>query len=564
MSPLSVPSYDRSDITFVTMVTTLLKPLLLTTLVLSVAFAAEEAASDVIKLTKDNFDDVIAKEKLVLVKFFAPWCGHCQAMAEDFKSAATELKGQAVLGDVDATVEEELAKKYNVDGFPTLKVFADGKELTDYNGGRDKASMIKFIQRATLPSYIEIADKAAYGKFVADNKAKNLLVAAELDDATMATFKKATFSLRDVMPDAVEFAYAASASSLDVKGAKKGEVYLLRLNSDGSHQALKYEGDDPIDKFVKAAALPVFQEFTQENAELYTELSIPLVVGFYKNCDGVECKALEKVARAKSDSGKLAFAWVNSETLESFQEYVGLKDAKVPICAYAFESDARFVLPENFDFSEAALVSWVDDLIAGKLKAARKSQPVPQQQDDAVFTVVGDSFADEVVNSDKDVFIAQVAEWCGHCAALKPIMKKVAEELAKAGVDHVRIAQMDATENDAPDGFKAKGFPTVHYFPAGGEGVSYEGERTSKGIIDWLKEKTTKKFEFDTDSLGEDPKPEEPAEGEGEGEGEGEDGEGEGEDDEGLDDEEGEGDDLDDDTDGEYDGEDEEEEKEDL
>lgn len=496
--------------------------------IFSLAFAAAEEASDVVKLTKDNFDDIIGKEKLVFVKFFAPWCGHCQAMAEDFKSAATELKGTAVLGDVDATVEEELAKKYNIEGFPTLKVFADGEVLTDYNGGRDKESMIKFINRATLPSYTEIADKASYEKFVSDNKEKNMLVAADLGEAPMAVFKKATFSLRDVMPDAIEFAYATSADSIAIDGFQKGDIYLLRLEADGTHRPMKYdsESEDPIEKFVKAAALPVFQEFTQENAELYTELSIPLVVGFFKDCTGEQCKTLSNVAHAKADNGKVAFAWVNSETLESFQEYVGLKDAKVPICAYSFESDVRHILPEGFELSEKALSSWVDDLIAGKLTPARKTQPIPETQDDAVYTVVGDSWSDAVENSGKDVFIAQVAEWCGHCAALKPILKKVAEELQKAGVTHVRIAQMDATENDAPPEYKARGFPTVHFFAANSDkGVEYDGDRSSKGIIDWIKEKTSKKFEFDTDSLGEDPKPEEPEEdGDFEGQEEGADG----------------------------------------
>lgn len=480
---------------------------------LSVALAAAEEASDVIKLTKDNFDDVIAKEKLVMVKFFAPWCGHCQAMAEDFKSAATELKGKAVLADVDATVEEELAKKYNIDGFPTLKVFADGEVLTDYNGGRDKESMIKFINRATLPSYTDVADKAAYEKFLADNKEKNLLVAADLDESSMALFKKATFSLRDVMPDAIEFAYATDASAITVDGFKKGDIYLLRLESDGTHRPIKYDTSsaEPIDKFVKTAALPAFQEFTQENAELYTELSIPLVVGFYKDCESEQCKTLGNVARTKVDSGKVAFAWVNNVTLDSFQEYVGLKDAEVPICAYTFESDVRHVLPEGFQFSEKALSAWIDDLIAGKLVPARKSQEIPETQEGPIYQVVGDSWEAEVEKSGKDVFIAQVAEWCGHCAALKPIMKKVAEELEKAGISHVRIALMDATENDAPQEYKARGFPTVHFFPANsGKGMEFAGDRSSKGIIDWIKENTSKKFEFDTDSLGEDPKPEEP------------------------------------------------------
>lgn len=478
----------------------------------TVALFSVISASDVVTLTKDNFEETIAKEKLVFVKFFAPWCGHCKAMAEDFKSAAAELKGQAVLADVDATVEEDLAKKYNIQGFPTLKVFADGEELTDYNGGRDKESMIKFIQRATLPPYTEVADQAEYDKFVADNKGKNLVVAAELDANALAKFKKATFALRDIMPDAVEFAHASSPDAVKIDGIAKGDIYLLRAEKDGGLKEMKYDesADESIEAFVKKSALPTFQELTQSNAELYTEMTHPLVIGFYDDCTGEECKTLEKVAEANAGAENIAFAWVNKKTLESFMEYVGLKDAKTKIFAYSFTDDARFMLPEGFEFSESSLTSWINDLKAGKIEQTRKSQPVPETQDSPVHTIVGDSWADDVENANKDVFVAQVAEWCGHCKALKPVLKKVAEELSKAGVGHVRIAQMDATENDAPSQYKARGFPTVHFFPAGkGEGVEYDGDRSSKGIIDWIKEHTTTKFEFDTDSLGEDPKPEE-------------------------------------------------------
>lgn len=485
--------------------------------------------SDVVKLTKDNFDAVIAKEKLVFIKFFAPWCGHCQSMAEDFKSVATELKGKAVLADVDATVEEELAKKYNIDGFPTLKLFSNGEELTDYNGGRDKESMIKFIQRATLPAFEEVEDAAAYKKFKSENKDKNLLVGVELEGTELAKFKKATFALRDVMPDSINFAVAKTTSAVDIKGAAKGDVYLLRFEADGTYREIKYDaaGEATIEKFVKSSALPVYQEFTQENAELYTELSMPLVVGFFKDCEDKQCKALETIAKKRKDNGKVAFAWVNSVTLASFQEYVGLKDAAVPICAYAFESDARFVLPEDFSYSEAALESWVDELIAGKIKPARKSEAIPEKNEGPVYTVVGDSWADIVEDKETDVLVAQVAEWCGHCNKLKPIYKKVAEELQKAGINHIKLTLMEATENDAPDAYKAKGFPTMHFFPAGEEqkGIDFDADRSSKAIIEWLQNKTTKKFEFDTDALGEDPEPEED-EGEGaeDEEGEGEDG----------------------------------------
>lgn len=511
----------------------------LAALAVVVAAVCVAAAADVVTLTKSNFDETIAKEKLVLVKFFAPWCGHCKAMAEDFKSAATELKGQAVLADVDATIEEDLAKKYNIQGFPTLKVFADGQELTDYNGGRDKESMVKFVQRATLAPYTEVAKPDDYNKFVAAHTGKNFLVGVGLGDTALAAFKKATFALRDIMPDTIEFAHAADNAALEKKidGVATGDIYLLVSDGEkGEVKPVKYnaETSDSIEAFVKKAALPVFQELTQSNAEMYTEIPHPLVLGFFDDCTGDECQTLEKIAHASSDVSNLAFAWVNQKTLESFVEYVGLKDAEIKICAYSFADDARYLLPEGFKMSEENLAKWVADLKDGKVDQARKSQAIPETQDGPTYTVVGDSWATEVAGAGKDVFIVQVAEWCGHCNAFKPILSKVAEELSKAGVDHVRIALMDSTENDAPAEYKAKGFPTVHFFPAGkGEGVEYDGERTSKGVIDWIKERTTKKFEFDTDSLGEDPKPEEPEDQEGESEDE----EGEPEDDDDMDDE---------------------------
>lgn len=471
------------------------------------------SADDVLKLTKDNFDDVIAREPLVFIKFFAPWCGHCKSMAEDFKNAATEMKGKAVLADVDATTEEELARKYNIEGFPTLKLFSDGVELTDYNGARDKDSMIKFIERATLPPFHSAADADAYKKILADSSDKHILVSAGLEGQALSLFKKATFAVRDVMPDAFEFIVADDASAVDIESFSKGDVYMLRHEADGSRRTIKYdeEAGDSIEKFVKTAALPVFQEFTQENAELYTELSMPLVVGFYKNCEDKQCKVLETVARKKPDNGKAVFAWVDSLELVSFQDYVGLKDAKVPICAYSFEHDARYLLPADFEFSEENLEAWVDDLIAGKIKPAIKSEAIPEENDGPVYVVVGDSWKDIVEDKTKDVMIAQVAEWCGHCAKLKPVYKKVATELQKAGIDHVKLAMMEATENDAPEDYKARGFPTIHFFKAGEEqtGTEFDGDRSSKGIIEWIQNHTSKQFEFDTSSLGEDPEPEE-------------------------------------------------------
>ena len=93
---------------------------------------------DVVVVKERNFTDVIENNEYVMVEFYAPWCGHCQSLAPEYAAAATELKGDGVvLAKIDATVENELAHQYSVQGFPTILFFVDGEHKL-YTGGRTK------------------------------------------------------------------------------------------------------------------------------------------------------------------------------------------------------------------------------------------------------------------------------------------------------------------------------------------------------------------------------------------------------------------------------------------
>jgi len=127
--------------------------------------------SDVVELTEQTFQaKVLDSEELWIVAFTAPWCGHCKNLIPQFESASADLKGKAKLGNVDATVHGELAQKFNVNGYPTIKVFPGGKksgEAEDYEGGRSASDFVtfgeeEFLKNAPPPEVIQAINASAF------------------------------------------------------------------------------------------------------------------------------------------------------------------------------------------------------------------------------------------------------------------------------------------------------------------------------------------------------------------------------------------------------------------
>lgn len=143
-----------------------------------------DASSAVIDLIPDNFDRVVLKSgKPALVEFFAPWCGHCKTLAPTYEELAQKFafaEDRLSIAKVDADEHKALGRRFDVQGFPTLKWF-DGKsdKPEEYNGGRDIDSLASFITEKTgvkpkakkpLPSQVQQLDDQSFKREIGGDK----------------------------------------------------------------------------------------------------------------------------------------------------------------------------------------------------------------------------------------------------------------------------------------------------------------------------------------------------------------------------------------------------------
>ncbi|MDR0790872.1 MAG: thioredoxin [Bacteroidales bacterium] len=98
-------------------------------------------------VTDATFDNVVAQSKLVVLDFWAQWCGPCRQIAPIIEELATEYEGKVTIGKVDVDDNNEITGRFGVRNIPTVIFIVDGQIVDKLVGVQPKKTFVETIEK---------------------------------------------------------------------------------------------------------------------------------------------------------------------------------------------------------------------------------------------------------------------------------------------------------------------------------------------------------------------------------------------------------------------------------
>lgn len=462
--------------------------------------------SAVAELTTENFDSFMEEHDFVLMMFYAPWCGHCKKIKPAYEEAAEQLKEMHAAGEIDekhavvprlakldATEHGDIASRFGVSGYPTLKIFRKGNP-SDYKGGREAHELVETIMKESGPASKPFETVNAAKKLTTKtrgNNAKSLLVGCFADEGD--DYEKFSAIANQFREDWIEVYHTTDDAVKAGINCKNGDMFLVHDINFRS----KFEPE----RFPVISAEDVTNNKTPllgaHLADTRTALYGPgkpqiIIVGhidfsfkYQKAAQQIRSKILPVANKLKS---KYTFATLNEDDFADDVKRFGLEDSSEDLNIVILDGKKAYPFECEDGLNAEVLTEVIEDYESGNLKRHLKSAKPPKKNNGPVKVVVSTQFDKIVMDKKKDVLIEFYAPWCGHCKALEPVFKKLGKNRASEG--DLTIAKFDAIANDVPDDrFDVTGFPTLYYVNKANKIEKYEGGRELKDFYKFLDEK---------------------------------------------------------------------------
>jgi len=442
---------------------------------LSFSLVSSDTPPSFIELTLHNFDSTVRTSPNTFVLFFAPWCAKCSTfIEEEYNTIVSSFDStQYTFGKVNIEEEQYLASLHSVNTFPSIKLYRQHTTGEGYDGEFKADKIIYWLKRKTVsPSQL-------------------LSTQTEIDDFFNQRGTKILAKVKEGGKAMRHWLRATAAPQLD-------EYYIghILIETDPEGITLYKPNEDPIiftDTILKTKILKWVDEVGPNLCAVLTEPiwtksqadSIPLLIIMVNSLDDTEVIDIARqIALKYKNQVRTTYS-----TIMDMAENLGASGQVTPTALIIQWPSTITVFNEELEqFHLETGMNFVNQTLEGKYESFKKSEPIPETNDEPVKVIVRKSFDQMVKDPTKNVFVEFYAPRCAYCATFEPIWKELAGLYKN---DNVMIAKFNADANFPPSELNVQKFPTLIFFPTyNKDGIRYEGERNLLALKEFIQTNT--------------------------------------------------------------------------
>lgn len=285
----------------------------------------------VLELDESNFDSAISSFDYLLVDFYAPWCGHCKRLSPELDTAAPILAGlkePIVLAKINADKYRRLADKYEIDGYPTLKIFMHGVP-TDYYGPRKSDLLVRFLKKFVAPDISILEKDTAVNDFIeAAGTNFPIYIGFGMEETIISNLaikykKKAWFAVAKDISDNIMEKY-----DFDKVPA------LVSIHPTYNERSVFYGPfeEEFLDEFIKQHLLPLCMPVNYDTLKTVKDDERKIVLTILRDENDDKSKDLIKLLKAAASANRdFIFGYVGSNQWPAFVDTFGFsRSTKLP------------------------------------------------------------------------------------------------------------------------------------------------------------------------------------------------------------------------------------------
>nr|VDD01116.1 unnamed protein product [Brassica oleracea] len=433
----------------------------------SEAETVSKAQRIVLELTGDNAKRVVDGNEFVLVLGYAPWCARSADLMPRFSEAATGLKeiGSPVLmAKIDGDRYGKVASELEIKGFPTLLLFVNGTSQP-YTGGFSAEDIVIWVQKKTGSSIITVNTLDEAQRFLNKYHTFALGLFHKLEGSEYNEFVKAAKSDNEI-----QFVETSDndVAKLLFPHLKTNTVFIGLVKTEAERYTV-YDGPYKMEKlleFLGNNKFPLITRLTESNTVWVYSSPVKLQVMIFSKADVFQnlAQSLEDLARKFKSKLMLIYVDITNENLAMpFLTLFGIDHAnKTVVAAFDNNLNSKYLLES--DPSPSNIEEFCSGLADGTVSHYYRSEPVPDNENASIVTVVGKTFDELVLNSHENVLLEVHTPWCVNCEAMSKQVLKLAKHFK--GFKNLVFARIDASVNEHAK-LQVDDFPTILLYKSG-------------------------------------------------------------------------------------------------